>query len=121
LCTGDLVRVVGDRVFFAGRQGDTINVGGNKVQPFRVESLLRSVTGVADVRVFGVASSITGQLVACQVVPASGVTNDQLRGIIQEIVNRNLASHERPRFIEFKNHIELTKAGKISRASGSEG
>ncbi len=121
LCTGDLVQVVGDRVFFAGRQGDTINVGGNKVQPFRVESLLRGVTGVADVRVFGVASSITGQLVACQVVPASGVTNDQLRAIIQETVNQNLATHERPRFVEFKDHIELTKAGKISRTSGSDG
>ncbi len=69
--TGDLVRREGDRVFFAGRRGDRINVGGNKVQPLEIENALRGLPQIADVRVFGQASSLAGQLVACQVVRAS--------------------------------------------------
>ena len=58
--TGDLVSVEADRVFFVGRKTDMINVGGNKVYPLEVETVIRTVTGVADVRVYGEASSILG-------------------------------------------------------------
>ncbi len=49
--TGDLVRIEGDRVYFAGRRGDMINVGGNKVQPLEIENRLRGLPQIADVRV----------------------------------------------------------------------
>ena len=62
--TGDLVEIVDDRVQFRGRKSDIINVGGNKVSPLAVERVIRGVTGVDDVRVFGQSSSIAGQLVA---------------------------------------------------------
>ncbi len=64
LATGDLVEQVGDRCFFVGRRNDVINVGGNKVQPLRVEQVLHLVPGVRDVRVFAqvVARRPTGRM-----------------------------------------------------------
>ena len=118
-CTGDLVDVVGDRVFFGGRLGETINVGGNKVQPTRVENVLRDVAGVVNVCVFGVDSSITGQLVACRVVREPGAEEDDVRAAIKKAATQQLAAYERPRVVEFADEIQVTDAGKVSRRAHS--
>ncbi|MFM8708711.1 MAG: AMP-binding protein, partial [Planctomycetia bacterium] len=68
VATGDLVEKRGDRYEFTGRRSDVIVVGGAKVFPRRVEELLRGVHGVADARVYGMPSAITGELVAAEVV-----------------------------------------------------
>src|SRR5262245_32755960 len=82
--TGDLVEFQGDRVVFVGRTSDIINVGGNKVHPLEVERVIRTVAGVADVRVYGKASSIVGQLVACEITPTRGVDPGQLEDAVRE-------------------------------------
>lgn len=110
--TGDLVERKDGRVVFIGRRSDLINIGGNKVAPLAVERVIRSVAGVADVRVFPVGSSIAGQLVACQVVPSPGIEPSKLRGQIAERCRESLAGHERPRLITIVDHIDLTAAGK---------
>ena len=112
--TGDLVDVEGDRVYFAGRRGETINVGGNKVQPLEVESRLRKIDGIADVRVFGKSSSIAGQLVACEFVLAEGYQDAAVRQAISAEV-ADWQSYQRPRFIRMVTEIGLTSAGKTRR------
>ena len=47
--TGDLVETDGEWVRFLGRKSDVINVGGNKVHPAEVESVLLQMDNVADV------------------------------------------------------------------------
>ncbi|MDH3216398.1 MAG: acyl--CoA ligase, partial [Candidatus Krumholzibacteria bacterium] len=66
--TGDLVEVVGDRVEFRGRKTEMINVGGNKVFPLEVESVLRTIPEVVDARVYAVASSLVGEVVGADIV-----------------------------------------------------
>lgn len=65
--TGDLVEVDGEWIRFLGRQGDVINVGGNKVHPAEVESVLLEMPGVVDAIVRGEAHAMTGQVVAATV------------------------------------------------------
>lgn len=67
-CTGDRVAVDGDWIRFLGRDSDLINVGGQKVFPAEVESVLLSLPWIADCVVFGQKNPITGQHVACNVV-----------------------------------------------------
>jgi acyl-CoA synthetase (AMP-forming)/AMP-acid ligase II len=117
--TGDLVEIVDDRVYFVGRRSDVINVGGNKVRPIEVERVLRDVSGVIDARVFGKRSSIAGELVACQVVPASGVDIALLRDTIVMACVAKLAAYQRPRLIDFVTEIALEDSGKVSRKSPS--
>ncbi|MCX6888744.1 MAG: fatty acid--CoA ligase family protein, partial [Verrucomicrobia bacterium] len=57
-----------------GRLGETINVGGEKLMPSEVESVVLAVPGVADCRVRGEAHPLTGQTVAVDVV---SFTTDQ--------------------------------------------
>jgi acyl-CoA synthetase (AMP-forming)/AMP-acid ligase II len=113
--TGDVVRLAGERVQFDGRLGEMINVGGNKVRPLLVESVIRSVNPVQDVLVYGQPSSIAGQIVACQVVIGTGMDEDWARQQIQLACEQQLQRHERPRLIQFVPRIDLTAAGKKRR------
>ena len=113
--TGDLVELTADRVLFAGRAGDMINVGGNKVRPAVVEQAIRAVPGVTDVRVYGQSSSIAGQLVACQIVPAVGQDPAAITTAVAQTCRATLQPYQCPRLIECVEEIQLTTAGKVSR------
>jgi acyl-coenzyme A synthetase/AMP-(fatty) acid ligase len=113
--TGDLVEINGNRVEFIGRSTDTVNVGGRKVNPFEIESVIRAIPGVADARVFGKASSIMGQVVACEVVPEAGQNPDSLREMIIRSCRSKLSPVQQPRFIQIVANIDLSKAGKTVR------
>jgi acyl-coenzyme A synthetase/AMP-(fatty) acid ligase len=65
--TGDLVEVDGDWIRFAGRHNDVINVGGRKVFPAEVESVLLEMDNVADAAVRGEPSPLVGHIVAATV------------------------------------------------------
>lgn len=65
--TGDLVEADGDWIRFLGRKSDVINVGGNKVHPAEVESMLLEMDDVIDVAVRGESHALTGQIVAATV------------------------------------------------------
>ena len=59
---------VGDRLYFVGRRGGVINVGGAKVHPEEVEAALNAHAAVLASRVFARKSPITGALVFAEVV-----------------------------------------------------
>jgi acyl-CoA synthetase (AMP-forming)/AMP-acid ligase II len=113
--TGDLVERRGDRVYFVGRNSDMINVGGNKVYPVAVERVIRQLVEVAEVRVFGQSSSLAGELVACQVVPATGQSGDVVRQRVREHCQMQLDRYQCPRWIEIVDRLPLSDAGKLVR------
>ena len=113
--TGDLVEVSGDRVQFVGRDTDIINVGGYKVNPTKVEEILRQVPAVADVRVFGQSSSVTGQIVACDIAVATGFAPEAALRAVREAAMGKLDRYHLPRIINVVDKIELTPAGKVRR------
>lgn len=114
--TGDLVAMEADRVFFVGRKTDMINVGGNKVYPLEVETVIRSVPGVVDTRVFGEASSIMGELVKCELVISSDHDPADVEAAVRKKTLSELNSFQRPRFIAIVDEIPRTAAGKTKRS-----
>jgi acyl-coenzyme A synthetase/AMP-(fatty) acid ligase len=66
--TGDMVERDGDWLRIIGRESELINVGGSKVFPAEVESVLLDLDNVADVAVHAEASPITGHVVAATVL-----------------------------------------------------
>jgi acyl-CoA synthetase (AMP-forming)/AMP-acid ligase II len=113
--TGDQVEQIEDRCYFVGRRSDHINVGGNKVQPLRVEQVIQPVPGVRDVRVFGRRSSLVGELVACEFVAEPGFEPEQVKQALHEACRERLDAHERPRLVQSVQSIALSSAGKKSR------
>ena len=65
--TNDLVKVEGDYIKILGRKSDIINVGGEKVHPAEIESIILELDNVAEVTVFGEKNSIMGNIVCAKV------------------------------------------------------
>jgi len=79
LQTGDAVEVDGEYLRILGRSSEVINVGGEKVYPAEVESVIQPMDGVEDVTVSGEANPITGQIVKAKVKLATGETLQEFR------------------------------------------
>jgi len=65
--TGDEVEVDGEYFRILGRRSELINVGGEKVYPAEVESVIQQIDNVADVTVYGEKNPITGNIVCANV------------------------------------------------------
>jgi len=115
--TGDLVRINGDRVLFAGRRDRRINVGGAKVIPEDVERAIMEIPGVVDAVVTGVPNPLTGESVVAEVVTAEESDTDLLRQQIFSHLRTRLANHQVPRILRFVNQVTLSPAGKKAASS----
>lgn len=65
--TGDMVEQDGEYIRFLGRSSEIINVGGEKVFPSEVESVIQELDNIAEVTVFGEFNPIVGQIVCAKV------------------------------------------------------
>ena len=77
--TGDLVEVDGEYIKIIGRAKEVINVGGQKVLPAEVESVILSIEEISDCMVYAEQNAITGQTVVCDVVLNQEVENIKKR------------------------------------------
>lgn len=67
--TGDLVEVNAEGcIKILGRSKEIINVGGEKVYPAEVESVLMTHPSIKDCKAYGERNALTGQFVAAEVV-----------------------------------------------------
>lgn len=65
--TGDMVEVDGEYFRILGRESEIINVGGEKVYPAEVESVIQEMDNVEDVTIYGEKNPITGNIVCAKV------------------------------------------------------
>jgi len=65
--TGDAVEVDGEYIKILGRKSELINVGGEKVYPAEVESVLQMMDGVEEVVVNSEPNPLTGNIVVARV------------------------------------------------------
>ena len=104
------------RLLLRGRVSSFVNVAGRKVQPDEIEAVLRTMPGVADVRVVAAPDPRRGQqIVACIVVGAQASSVTTL--LIRRYCAERLASYKVPRAILFVERIPLTARGKTDRAA----
>jgi acyl-coenzyme A synthetase/AMP-(fatty) acid ligase len=114
--SGDVVSVVGDRVLFEGRANGCINVGGYKVMPEEVESVIRELPQVINVQVRARMSSLLGNLVEALVVTTADTLFDsEFKKLVVRHCQSKLESYKVPAFVINVDMISLTSSGKISR------
>jgi len=100
--TGDKVELGPEGTLrILGRLGEVINVGGEKLMPAEVESVILGLPLVLDCRVSGEASALVGQAVVAEVVAAPGADHEQLRATIRTACRRALAAHKVPTRVSF--------------------
>jgi long-chain acyl-CoA synthetase len=82
--TGDAVEVDGEWIKVLGRVSDLINVGGEKVYPAEVESVIQELSQVNDVAVTSIPNTLLGQAIVAQVVPEDpSVDRKELRRLVR--------------------------------------
>jgi len=114
--TGDIVTIDDERVLFVGRDSGVINVGGNKVYPEYVESIIRQFNNVLDVRVFGQSNAMMGQLVAADLVLRDKIDDEKL--FKQQLIihcKKTLSKYQIPMLLFFKTELATNAANKINR------
>jgi len=96
LDTGDLVEQDGEWVRILGRESEIINVGGYKVFPAEVESVLLEMDNVEDVVVFGQDHSITGKMVVAKFKLKTPETLRELKARMLAFCKDKLQSYKVP-------------------------
>ena len=100
--TGDLVQELeGGYLKIKGRAKEVINVGGEKVLPAEVESVILELVEVEDCMVYGVKNVITGQIVGAQVVLKSGFKAKDAKILIRKYCRKRLDAYKVPAKFEF--------------------
>lgn len=100
LCTGDIVEVEGGYLRILGRQSEIINVGGQKVYPAEVESVLMQMDNVRDVTVAGEKNPIMGQIVVARFNLLEPENATQFKRRVREFCRDRLAPYKIPAKIE---------------------
>ena len=114
--TGDIVKVEKDRVYFQGRESGAINVGGNKVQPEEVESIILSSNLVKEAYVYAKRSPILGSLVCADIVISDSVIDEKtLKKDIINYCKQNMPKFKIPALLKIVKSIELSQSGKLKR------
>lgn len=110
--TGDVVEEGPDGFLrVRGRRKEVINVGGEKVFPAEVESVLMRHPGVRDCKAYGEANSLTGQFVAADVVL------DLAAGVEATAVLRDIRAFARRSMDGYKVPVRLTPVEAIGYSS----
>jgi len=112
--TGDLARRDEDgNYWIVGRSKEAINVGGLKVFPSEIESVLLSHPAVEEVLVFGATDSLFGEVPHAQVKLVAGVHCSV--GDLIQYADQRLSVFKTPRNIEFVAGFTKTATGKLMR------
>lgn len=100
--TKDRVEQKGEYIRILGRESELINVGGEKVYPAEVESVLLEVPGVKDAIVGKMANPILGSVVICKIAASETEDLVVLKKNIQKHCAEKLEKFKRPVKIEFQ-------------------
>jgi acyl-CoA synthetase (AMP-forming)/AMP-acid ligase II len=111
--TGDKVEVgPNNTIRILGRTGEMINVGGEKLMPTEVESVILSVPGVVDCRVFGERNAMVGQTVVADVVPQDAKNWEALRTLIRQTCRQSLSAYKVPTRLNLVTAISTNRLKK---------
>jgi long-chain acyl-CoA synthetase len=116
--TGDRVEVDGEWMRILGRESEIINVGGEKVYPAEVESVLQEFAGVADAIVFGVKNPITGMMVCARVRTTEEVEQKPFVAALKAHCRQRLQAYKVPVKIEFVAEEQHSERFKKMRRVG---
>lgn len=114
--SGDQVEQRGERLVFLGRASGLINVGGDKVYPEEIETLLLAHPTVRAARVFGRPSSILGTVVAAELVLTEPVADlAALRRELKAWLGAHVAANKVPAVIQVVDDLVANASGKLTR------
>lgn len=94
--TGDAVEVNGEYIKILGRKSELINVGGEKVFPQEIESVILEYGNIEDVIVFSEKNPIIGQIVCAKIKLKNEVDHKSFINELKKYCRTKLATYKVP-------------------------
>jgi acyl-coenzyme A synthetase/AMP-(fatty) acid ligase len=127
--THDMLELRGDRYYFVGRRDGVINIGGMKVHPEEVETVINRHPRVRMSLVYTRKNPITGAIVVADVVlkpdeamkvdealkPGEKLSPRELQSDILRFCRKELPSHKVPAAIKIVPALQVSDTGKLTR------
>ena len=113
--TGDMVEEKDGYIKIVGRNSDIINVGGEKVLPSEVESVLFQMPHINDVVVYGESNPITGQMVVAKVLYDEDIKLSELKKRVVDFCSDKLTRYKIPAKVVKMSEAEYTERFKKKR------
>lgn len=116
MSTGDEVEVKGEYMRILGRKSDMINVGGLKVFPAEVESVLLQDENIAEASVFGKPHPVMGNIVIAKVVLVQAEDKFAMTERLRKLCMSKLAKYKVPvKFIVEETDLHNARYKKIRK------
>jgi acyl-CoA synthetase (AMP-forming)/AMP-acid ligase II len=113
LHTGDLAEKDEDGFFFiTARTKEIIKVGGNRVSPKEVESVILTLPEVVDCTITGEFDEMLGELLKAEITLVPKTDKDLAREEILKKCASELISYKVPQKIEFLDRVNIAATGK---------
>lgn len=113
--TGDRVEQKGEYIRFLGRESDIINVGGQKVFPAEVESVLMQIENINEASVYGTSNPIMGNVVAAKIILENEEPPNKLKAKIRKFCKDKLESFKIPVHVEIADKTNVSERFKKIR------
>lgn len=112
--TGDAVELDGEYMRVLGRRSEMINIGGEKVHPAEIESVLQEMDGVVDVVVVAEPHLISGQIAKARVRLSTTETLEQFRTRMRSFCRDRLPRFKIPQKVELAtNNLHAARFKKL--------
>lgn len=98
-------------LFIESKRSDLIVTGGENVNPFEVEKIIKQFTGIKDCVVIPLSNKKWGQIVTAIIESDISINENKLL----EFLKNNLAVYKVPKKFFFVNELPRTALGKINR------
>ncbi len=113
LHTGDLAQKDEDGFFFiTARTKEIIKVGGNRVSPKEVESVILTLPEVVDCTITGEFDEMLGELLKAEITLVPKTDKEMARETILKKCAAELISYKIPQKIEFLDRVNIAATGK---------
>lgn len=98
-------------IYLTGRKKEIINIGGKKVSPIEVESVLNTFPAIVESCCVGVQDDVYGEVVKAYIVVNKEFDNTLLRKFLKD----KLETYKIPSSFQIVDSLPKTKSGKIQR------
>jgi len=113
--TGDVVEVDGEYIKILGRRSEIINVGGRKVYPAEVESVVQEMDNVAEVTVYGEKNPIMGNIVCARIRLVNGEDRKEFVMRLKKYCHKRLENYKVPVKVEIIGERQYSERFKKVR------
>jgi acyl-CoA synthetase (AMP-forming)/AMP-acid ligase II len=118
--TDDEVEVDGEYLRILGRRSEIINVGGQKVYPAEVESVLLQMDNVEDVVVLGEKNPLLGQVVVARINCGHEEDPRELKQRVRDFCRGKLEPYKIPVRVEVAQSRQYSQRFKHLRRQGAQ-